>query len=165
MTLRRWRPGRLESTQRSDEWRRKPVCRTREAWFARQRCGGRRIVSGVTTTGGFFGFFCVLYSTLLHLPSLRFHCVGGCWDRIQDCCDFGIGSQTHRQQPFGVIGIEFCQLSSTFKEYCILERPTLLNCLSSDLDPTHPHLPPFNNNFVLPLSLSLSALCVAGILY
>jgi hypothetical protein len=23
----------------------------------------------------------VLYSTLLHLPPLRFHCVGGCWDR------------------------------------------------------------------------------------
>jgi hypothetical protein len=42
-------------------------------------------------TGGFF--FCVLYSTLLHLPPLRFHCVGGCWDRTQDCCDFGIGSQ------------------------------------------------------------------------
>ncbi len=36
----------------------------------------------------------VLYSTLLHLPPLRFHCVGGCWDRTHDCCDFGIGSQT-----------------------------------------------------------------------
>jgi hypothetical protein len=41
-----------------------------------------------------FFFFYVLYSTLLHLPPLRFHCVGGCWDRTQDCCDFGIGSQT-----------------------------------------------------------------------
>ncbi len=38
--------------------------------------------------------FHVLYSTLLHLPPLRFHCVGGCWDRSQDCCDFGTGSQT-----------------------------------------------------------------------
>ncbi len=30
----------------------------------------------------------VLYSTLLHLPPLRFHCVDGCWDRTQylyDC--------------------------------------------------------------------------------
>ncbi len=36
----------------------------------------------------------VLYSTLLHLPPLRFHRVGGCWDRIQDSCYFGIGSQT-----------------------------------------------------------------------
>ncbi len=39
-------------------------------------------------------FFNVLYSTLLHLPPLKFHCVGGYWDRTQDCCDFGIGSQT-----------------------------------------------------------------------
>ncbi len=44
--------------------------------------------------GDFFGFFYVLYSTLLHLPLLRFHCVGGCWDRTPDCCDFFIGSQT-----------------------------------------------------------------------
>jgi hypothetical protein len=42
---------------------------------------------------GFFFFLCTL-STLLHLPPLRFHCVGGCWDRTQDCCDFGIDSQT-----------------------------------------------------------------------
>jgi hypothetical protein len=26
------------------------------------------------------GLFYVLYSTLLHLPPLRFHCAGGCWD-------------------------------------------------------------------------------------
>ncbi len=32
-------------------------------------------------SGGFLRFFYVLYSTLLHLPPLRFHCVGGCWDR------------------------------------------------------------------------------------
>jgi hypothetical protein len=25
---------------------------------------------------------------------IRFHCVGGCWDQAQDCCDFGIDSQT-----------------------------------------------------------------------
>ncbi len=35
--------------------------------------------------------FYVQYSTLLHLPPLRFHCVGGCWDRTQD---YGIGCQT-----------------------------------------------------------------------
>jgi hypothetical protein len=28
----------------------------------------------------FFWIFYVLYSTLLHLPPLGFHCVGGCWD-------------------------------------------------------------------------------------
>jgi hypothetical protein len=38
----------------------------------------------------FWLFFYVLYSTLLHLLPVKFHCVGGCWDRIQDCCDFGI---------------------------------------------------------------------------
>ncbi len=42
----------------------------------------------------FFDSFYALYSTLLHLPPIRFHCVGGCWNRTQDCCDFGIGSQT-----------------------------------------------------------------------
>ncbi len=32
-------------------------------------------------------FWCVLYSTLLHLPPLRFHCVWvwGRWDQTQDC--------------------------------------------------------------------------------
>jgi hypothetical protein len=40
--------------------------------------------------GGIFFYF----STLFHLPPLRFHYAGGCWDRTQDCCDFGIGSQT-----------------------------------------------------------------------
>ncbi len=39
-------------------------------------------------------FFFVLYSTLLHLPPLRFHCADGCWDRIQDRCNWCIGSQT-----------------------------------------------------------------------
>ncbi len=38
--------------------------------------------------------FYVLYLTLLHLPPPRFHCVGGCWDRTQDCCAYGIVSQT-----------------------------------------------------------------------
>ncbi len=43
----------------------------------------------------FFRFFMYAhYSTLLRLPPFRFHCVGGCWDRAQDSCDFGIGSQT-----------------------------------------------------------------------
>ncbi len=36
--------------------------------------------------GDLFDFFYVLNSTLLHLPPLRFHCVGGCCDRTQDCC-------------------------------------------------------------------------------
>ncbi len=39
------------------------------------------------------GFFILLYSTLRHLPPLRFHCVAGCWDWTQDCFDFAIGIQ------------------------------------------------------------------------
>jgi hypothetical protein len=34
-----------------------------------------------------FIFFYVRYSTLLRLPPLRFHCLGGCWDLTQDSCD------------------------------------------------------------------------------
>ncbi len=53
----------------------------------------------------FWTFFCffreicwdfkkVFYSTLFHLPPVRFYCVGGCWDWSQAlCCVFGIGSQ------------------------------------------------------------------------
>ncbi len=42
----------------------------------------------------FFSFFYVRYSTLLHLPPLRFHSVEGYWDRTQDSCDYGIDCQT-----------------------------------------------------------------------
>jgi hypothetical protein len=35
-------------------------------------------------------FLFLLYSTLLH----RRHCVGGCLDRTQDCCNFGVDCQT-----------------------------------------------------------------------
>ncbi len=44
--------------------------------------------------GIFWVCFMYVISTLLHLRPLRFHCVGGCWDRSQDCCYFGIDSQT-----------------------------------------------------------------------
>ncbi len=54
------------------------------------------LVPEIFFTGELFLIFLfyVHYSTLLHLPPLRFHCVGGCRDRTQDCCDFGIDSQT-----------------------------------------------------------------------
>ncbi len=42
----------------------------------------------------FYFIFYVHFSTLLHLPPLRFH-VEWCWNRrTQDCCDFGIDSRT-----------------------------------------------------------------------
>jgi hypothetical protein len=44
--------------------------------------------SGMLTTRRIYWIFSqvctVLYSTLLHLPPLRFHCVGGRWNRTQD---------------------------------------------------------------------------------
>jgi hypothetical protein len=40
-----------------------------------------------------FIYFSVRYSTLLNLPPLRFHCVGGCWNRTQDSCDKDTGCQ------------------------------------------------------------------------
>ncbi len=36
--------------------------------------------------------FYVYYSTPLHLPPLRFHCVGGYCFRTQGCCDFDMSS-------------------------------------------------------------------------
>ena len=40
------------------------------------------------------GFFHVRYSTLLHLPPLRFHCVGGCRDRTKDIVSLWSGPIT-----------------------------------------------------------------------
>ncbi len=45
-------------------------------------------------TGGIFWICILTLFNTAHLPPFRFHCVGGYWDRIQDCCDFGKASQT-----------------------------------------------------------------------
>jgi hypothetical protein len=42
----------------------------------------------------FFSY--VSYSTLLHLPTLIFHCVGGREDRTQNCCGFGTDMHARR---------------------------------------------------------------------
>ncbi len=44
--------------------------------------------------GGDFLVIFVLYSTLLHLPPLRFNFADGYWDRTKDRCNWCIGSQT-----------------------------------------------------------------------
>jgi hypothetical protein len=47
-----------------------------------------------------FSYFCLNVSNILitlnlhHLLPLRFHFVGGCWDRVQDSCNYRIGCQT-----------------------------------------------------------------------
>jgi hypothetical protein len=45
---------------------------------------------------GIFSFSFVLYSALLHLPPLRFHCSDGCWDRTQDRCNWQSDALTTR---------------------------------------------------------------------
>ncbi len=60
-------------------------------WFVQshqQLCGDffSRYVNAFKTSDSSRGFFWIFsfyvwYSTLLHLPPLRFHCVRGCWNR------------------------------------------------------------------------------------
>ncbi len=44
-------------------------------------------------TGDFFLLFMYVIQHGFILSPLRFHCVGGCLNRTQDCCNSGIGSQ------------------------------------------------------------------------
>jgi hypothetical protein len=45
--------------------------------------------------GDFILIFFVLYSTLLHLPPLKFHCVVGCWDRTVATCALAVRRYNH----------------------------------------------------------------------
>ncbi len=53
----------------------------------------KKVGGGGDFMGDFFILF-VLYSTLLHMQPLRFHCADGCWGRTQDRCNWCTGSQT-----------------------------------------------------------------------
>ncbi len=44
-----------------------------------------------TFKNGYFGDFKSTLFNTAHLPPLKFHYVGGYWDRTQDCCDHGVG--------------------------------------------------------------------------
>jgi hypothetical protein len=39
------------------------------------------------------------FFSLLQLPPLRFHCVGGCWDQTQDRCDIRCSNHSNRSHP------------------------------------------------------------------
>ncbi len=67
-------------------------------------------------------FFKVLYSTLLHLPPLRFHYVGGCWDWTQVCYDFVIDSQTLYAKM--CVWLLFTCLSNV----CLVPIPQMFSC-------------------------------------
>ncbi len=59
-----------------------------------------------------FSFY-VRYSTLLHLTPLRFRCVGGCWDRTQDSCDYCSNHSARSHPLLGQISSTLGQISST----------------------------------------------------
>ncbi len=54
-----------------------------------------RFIHTVQSVWPFYKF----YSTLLHLPPLRFRCAGRCWDWTQNCCIVCIGSQMMSHMP------------------------------------------------------------------
>ncbi len=79
-------------------------------------------------------FFYVRYSTLLHLPPLRILCVGACWERTQDCCDFGLtdrrSNHSARSHPLAVpVQRENCLIFSS-QEKGFIHKRSWLNCFS-----------------------------------
>jgi hypothetical protein len=63
------------------------------------------------------GLFFVLYSALLHLPPLRFHCADGCWDRTQDRCNWCNWSDALTTR-LDLIRCKFGPLSKYFIKTC-----------------------------------------------
>ena len=57
----------------------------------------------------FFLLFYCRYSALLHLPPFKFYCVGGCWERTQDCCDFRVRRSNHSATSHPVLCYLFPQ--------------------------------------------------------
>ncbi len=53
--------------------------------------------------GDFFKFPAI-YSTLLHLPPLRYHCVGGCWDATSA---LAVRRSTHSARSLFVFLVEY----------------------------------------------------------
>jgi hypothetical protein len=71
--------------------------------------------------GDFRIFKSALYSALLYMPLLRFHCVGGCWDRTQAVATLALavrisnhsaGSHPHSSKTHPL------QLDLIHKKYC-----------------------------------------------
>ncbi len=77
--------------------------------------------------------FCLglLYSTLLHLPPLRFHCVGGC--RV---ATFALAERSSNHSARSHPHSTFGQISSTFGQISSLTR---LGLIHIRLGRSHPH--------------------------
>jgi len=81
------------------------------------------------------GFFFILYSALLHLPPLKFHCADGCWDRIIEPRTVATSALAVRRSEFCILklGRTFCIRSPVWmKKMRGLRRHTDLasqNCL------------------------------------
>ncbi len=80
-------------------------------------------------------FMYVLYSTLLHLPPLRFRCVfGGCWDRTQDSCDLDAIAPSHpRKKKCVFMALEHSNSRSTLLETLPFQIKKILNKQASAL--------------------------------
>jgi hypothetical protein len=61
---------------------------------AETSCWDLALVPEIYKQGDFLDFFSMYFIEHCFICRPSDHCVGGCWDRTQDCCDFGIGSQT-----------------------------------------------------------------------
>jgi hypothetical protein len=82
-----------------------------------------------------------MYSTLLHLPPFRFHCVGGCCDRTQDCCDFAtvLGTFTSALKDIKSLMIKKSQNCSCklFLFSCLLMEGSGSRSVQIIADPDH----------------------------
>jgi hypothetical protein len=57
---------------------------------------------------GIFGFLDVLYSTLLHLPPLTFHCVGGCWIELRTVATLALAVRHSNHSTIDLIHLYKC---------------------------------------------------------
>jgi hypothetical protein len=73
------------------DWGKAFFCRSPSLFYSLKTTWTIFLSSSTSEIGIFFIFY-VLYSTLLHLPPLRFYCADGCWDRTQDRCNFMIST-------------------------------------------------------------------------
>ncbi len=93
-------------------------CAYRKGFRADARGEEANIIFFFKFFGGILIFF-VLYSTLLHLPPLRFHCADGCWDRTQDRQLQLHGALAVRRSNHQIYNMVTCRRISTLLSFII----------------------------------------------